>query len=211
MKKNIIKKRISYICVGGLLFVVCMSGMMRWFILFASHDHIIATADIAQVESCQHVIILGARVYDDGRMSGILQERALAALDVYNEGKVCSILISGDSYKKNGGIYDEVKPVYDLLIASGVDPAIIVTDRDGYDTFASMCNARDIFGVGQVLIVTQDFHLARAVYLARACGLDATGYVAYKYPYHNKMEKVRNYMREFPAAVKAICEVCLKR
>ena len=194
-------------CLIAVLMMVIVSA--RIYILHFSEEYIIATDHIRDIELCQNVIILGARVYDDGRMSGILRERALAAIDVYNERDVCEILISGDGFEKNGG-GDEIVPVKNFLIENGVDPHVIVEDGYGFDTFHSMQNARDIFDCENALIVTQAFHLPRAVYIARTLGIDAMGYTAYKYPYESQWEKRRNFLREFPASVKAIFEVSFR-
>lgn len=199
-------KTILKIFFGTIFVLVIVVISARIYILYASEDYIILTGDFGKVDQCQNVIILGARVYDDGCMSGILRERALAAIDIYNEEKVCNILISGDGFGKNGG-GDEVVAVKNFLVENGVDPAVIVEDGNGFDTFHSMKNARDIFFLEHVLIVTQYFHLPRAVYIARAVGIDAKGYVAYKYPYKSQWEKWWNFSREFPAAAKAVVEV----
>lgn len=198
------KKNIFFIVIIGILFLMIL---MRWHVVHSSKDYIIPVDEFSRVSNCQNVVILGSRVHENGKMSGILQERAMAAVDLYNQNKVCSILISGDSFGKNGSDYDEISPVKDFLIMEGIESEIIITDGEGFDTFASIKNSRDKLGYESALIVTQEFHLSRAVYIARALGMNAEGYTAYKYPYQNKMEKWRNYLRELPAAVKAIFEV----
>lgn len=205
------KKRIFVLIFVIIGVFACISVCARWFIVRDSVDYIIATDELYNISDCQNVVILGSSVHGDGSMSGILRERAMTALDVYNTGKVCRILITGDCHVDNGYVYDEITPVQEFLIDAGVNSQIIIIDGDGFDTFQSMKNVRDVFGLQRIIIVTQDFHLARAIYIARRLGLDAQGYIAYKYSYQYKTEKLRNGIREFPAALKAIYETTFRK
>ncbi|PID52638.1 MAG: hypothetical protein CR972_01005 [Candidatus Moraniibacteriota bacterium] len=204
------KSKKKYIIGFLLIFIVLIlcAIFSRYFVLSYSKEFIFQANEIEQLEECQNVIVLGAMLYSNGQMSGMLKERAMATMDIYNEGKVCKILISGDGASKNGS--DEVKAVRQYLIENGVDKNVILEDKEGFDTFQSMKNARDIFHFENALVITQTFHLSRAVYIARALDIDARGYVAYKYPYKSQWEKRRNFFREYPAAVKAVYEVIFK-
>lgn len=206
--KNVSGKIIYVISIGGVL--LCALIGVRFYITLFSKEYIFEADDIDRIENCQNVIVLGSRVYKNGEMSGILMERALATVDLYDAGKVCHILISGDSFGKNSSDYDEVTPVKTYLIEQGVDPYIIMEDGSGFDTFHSMKNARDIFGFEDALVVTQMFHLSRAVFIGRELDMDTRGYIAYKYPYSNQWEKRQDNIREYPAAIKAIFEVYVR-
>jgi SanA protein len=120
----------------------------------------------------QAAIVLGALVYPDGRMSSVLADRVAAAARLYREGRVEKVLVSGDHHSRT---YDEVTPMRARLVALGVSPRDVFEDHAGFDTWSSMVRARKIFDAHSVIVVTNGFHLARAVYLARRAGLVAGG------------------------------------
>src|SRR6185295_18531017 len=93
-------------------------------------------------------------------------------IELYKAGTVSKILVSGDNSTVS---HNEVNPVRDYLLASGIPDRDIFLDHAGFDTYSTMYRARDIFGVASILIATQSFHLPRAVFIARALGVDAYG------------------------------------
>jgi len=186
------------VLVGSVLYAA------RWRVVSVGMENIFDIENIAQIDDCQNVVVLGAQVRSDGSMSKILAERAMAALDLYGAGKACRIIISGDARKEKNYTYDEVTPVKEYLLANGVPEELIIVDGDGYDTFASMRNVHDKFGVDRVVVVTQRFHLPRALYIGHMLGMDVTGFVAYRMPYTHITKKWKDELREWPAAVKAV-------
>ena len=127
------------------------------------------------------VMILGAAVYRDGTISTILKDRLDTAIDLYRSGKATKLLVSGDHRKQN---YNEVGAMRAYLLEQGVPATAIVVDHAGFDTYSSMYRARHVFGAARLTVVTQRFHLARALFLAAANGLDAKGVVADRHRYH---------------------------
>ena len=117
-------------------------------------------------------LVLGAQVYPDGAPSRFLAGRLDLARRLYERGRVDSILVSGDSRAPEG---DEPGVMRDHLLAAGVPAEAIRLDRGGFDTYESCLRARDVFGVDRVTILTQTYHLPRAVGTARLLGLDALG------------------------------------
>lgn len=160
--------------------------------------------DLNVVPETQAALVLGARVFNDGRMSSILMDRAKTALDLYEIGKVDKLLLSGDHGTKE---YDEVNTLKEFFLDSGVPAEDIFLDHAGFDTYDSIYRARDIFQVRSVTIVTQDFHLPRAVFIARYLGLDAYGATADRQEY---LANWRNHIREVPARFKAFVNVVFK-
>lgn len=147
-------------------------------------------------------IVLGASVVH-GVPSPLLAKRADAALALYRKGKVKKILVTGD----NGALsHDEVTPVREYLLDAGVPPQDIFLDHAGFDTYSSMYRARDVFQAHSLTIATQDFHLPRALWIARRLGLPAYGYIA-----EGGESSLRNYLREIPASLKALLEVSIRR
>jgi SanA protein len=146
-------------------------------------------------------IVLGARVYPDGTPSPMLADRLATGVELYRLGKVDKLLMSGDHGTTT---YDELKVMLRYCLDRGVPDEDVFTDHAGFDTYDTMYRARDVFKVTDALVVTQDFHLPRAVYIARTLGLDATGVVADIQPY---VREWRFALREWPARVKAFFQL----
>ena len=137
-------------------------------------------ASAADAPAAQVAIVLGARVSPGGRPSPMLADRLETGLELYRLGKVEKLLLSGD----HGTIpYDEVNAMRDYVMERGVPAEDVFMDHAGFSTFDTMYRARDVFLVRDALVVTQDFHLARAVYTARSLDLEATGVSADRRPY----------------------------
>lgn len=156
-------------------------------------------------------IILGASVYSDGALSPLLEERAKTALELYKSGSVKKILVSGDNRVPS---YNEVIPIRAYLIENGVPAENIFADFAGFNTYDSVYRAREIFGAENVLIVTQDFHLPRAIYAGRKIGLNAYGVPAGRSSGNRNLSErnsnapvFKNEIRETFATVKTFFEV----
>jgi vancomycin permeability regulator SanA len=148
-------------------------------------------------------IVLGARVYSDGQPSPMLADRLETGLELYRAGNVKKILVSGDHGQHR---YDETNAMRDYLLERGVPIEDVFMDHAGFDTYDTMYRAREVFLVKDALVVTQGFHLARAVYTARRLGLDAVGVPADRRPYADER---RFAVRDWFARVKAFLEVNL--
>jgi SanA protein len=147
------------------------------------------------------VIVLGAGLKPDNTPSNVLRDRLMVALALYNEGRVEKILCSGD----NGQIqYDEVNAMRVWLIERKVDADDIFLDHAGFDTYDTVTRAAEIFGVTNAVIVTQDFHLPRALYIAQAKGIKAQGVSASLEQY---IAQDAYRIREIPSRIKAFFEV----
>ena len=147
-------------------------------------------------------MVLGASV-SRGAPSPVLARRADLAIALYKADKVSKILVTGD----NGAFsHDEVTPVRKYLLDAGIPGADIFLDHAGFDTYSSMYRARDVFAVESMIIVTQDFHLPRALWIARHLGMTAYGVAA-----NDVRGTVYGYMREIPASIKAVLNVSTSR
>jgi SanA protein len=159
---------------------------------------------LADVPARPVAIVLGALVHSDGTPSGMLEDRLQTALELYRAGRVKKIIVSGDHGRT---AYDEVNVMRRWLQDRRVAPQDIFMDHAGFDTYNTMARARQVFGVDSAIVVTQDFHLPRAVYLARAAGIDAVGLKADRFDYPNMWYHA---VRESAARVKAFAEVQLR-
>jgi len=154
------------------------------------------------VPRAEVAIVLGASVVA-GKPSPILADRANAAIALHSAGKVGKILVTGD----NGTLtYNEVAPVRQYLLDAGIPAQDIFLDHAGFDTYSSMYRAEEVFQARSAIVVTQDFHLPRALWIARHLGLTAYGVTA-----EGGTRSPYNYVREIPASLKALFEVWTRR
>lgn len=119
------------------------------------------------------IIVLGASVREDKKPSPILQARLDTALDLYKKGVAPKVLVSGDNDGKD--FYDEITPMLNYLKDGGVPSEDIFCDHKGYNTFASMVRAKQIFGIKHAVVVTQSFHLPRAIYIGQKADMKTRG------------------------------------
>lgn len=145
-----------------------MFGPWAWVGLESrGHVHMIDSAPSAPV-----ALVLGAGLNPDGTPSPFLAGRLEVARALHESGRVRVLLVSGDNRVAN---YDEPTAMRDWLVAHDVPAEHVVLDFAGRDTYDSCTRAQRIFGVARVLVVSQGYHLPRAVTTCRAVGLDAEG------------------------------------
>jgi len=160
-------------------------------------------------ESFRHAeaaLVLGARVWPDGRPSRFLQERVVTGVRLYRRGLVDRIIMSGAGEDSSG--HGEPTVMRRVAQAAGVPAHDIIEDPFGVDTFSSCLRARDEFGVRSVIVATQEFHVPRAVWLCERLGLEAQG--AYPAPILTE-HTVRGHVREVAATAKAMMDLARGR
>ncbi len=150
-------------------------------------------------------LVLGAGLRDDGTPSDVLRDRLDEALALYRQGRVTRILVSGDHRTAR---YDEPNAMRRWLEDHGVPPEAVFMDHAGLDTYSSVWRARHVFGASRIVVVTQRFHLARAVFVARTLGMEAEGAAADRRPYRGM---VWLELREVASRTKALGDVTLGR
>jgi vancomycin permeability regulator SanA len=165
-----------------------------------AHGHVYTEA---AVPAAPVALVLGAEVYPDGNPSPFLAARLEIARKLLADGKVRAILVSGDHM--NWG-YNEPGAMFQWLVDRGVPSRRIVLDHAGFDTYDSCARAREVFGVSQAIVVTQSYHIDRAVALCRHLGVEATGVAddtvrIYREPWRNSVGRERG------AVVKALGDV----
>jgi len=193
-----------YMRMRVLVPVLCVVGLgigLFVYIVAQTHGHIYTT--IQQAPKAEVAMVLGASVTSKGVLSPVLKQRADKAIELYDAGRVKKILVTGDDGTKE---HNEVYPVGKYLVASGIPQENIFLDHAGFDTYSSMYRARDVFGVTSVLVVSQYFHLPRAIFIARHLGLEASGVDA-----SNDESYIKNSLREVPAFVKALIDLSVGR
>jgi vancomycin permeability regulator SanA len=159
----------------------------------------------ADVPARPVALVLGAGLTPDGNPTPLLQWRIDVAAELYRTGRVRALLMSGD----HGTVdHDEVDAMSRAAQARGVPASAVVTDHAGFDTFSSCYRARHVFGVRQAVVVSQGWHLPRAVWLCRQEGIDAVGAATV-----NAAGSVDTFgaVREVPADLKAMIDVATGR
>lgn len=169
----LILKVLVALVVGSAFFVVALRAWTDWRY---SRD----TYAPAEVPPRPVAIVFGAGVYPDGRLSPILADRVSTAVELYRAGKVGKLLMTGDNRFAD---YNEPGYMRAYALELGVPDENIVLDYAGRRTYDSCYRARHIFGVDAAILVTQAYHLDRALYTADRLGIDALGVAADKRDY----------------------------
>lgn len=145
------------------------------------------------------VLVLGCGLKPDGSPSNMLEDRLKIAVELYKAGWADKILMTGDGVSREG--YDEVATMTAFALDKGVPEQAILRDPAGLTTYDSLYRARDLYGLHTMVVVTQEYHLYRALYLADALGLDAVGVASDLRPYR---AQVYREVREVFARDKAV-------
>jgi SanA protein len=175
-----------------LLFVASFPWGWRWAIQTYYAPHIYTVHDVAQLplpaaeasvleeNSIRVAIVYGAAVQPSGRLSAVLHDRMETAVMLYEAGYVDKLLLSGDNRTAD---YNEPAAMMAYALARGVDPTDVQPDYAGLRTYDTCYRARHIFGVETAVLVTQEFHLPRALFTCRNMGIEAVGVASDLRPY----------------------------
>ena len=164
--------------------------------------------DVSAVPPVRVAIVFGAGLEDDGTPSGMLADRLDAAIALHREGRVQRLLLTGDHSRDD---YDEVNAMRRYALARGVPASDLASDFAGFRTYDSCYRARAIFGVERAVLITQRYHLPRALYTCRGLGIDSIGLGSQdwgKYP--NGMMATYTW-REWLASAVALWQVNVTR
>lgn len=135
-------------------------------------DNILTPEQAAELSDVDCILVLGCKVHDDGTPSAMLRDRLLQSIHLYQLGASPKLLMSGDHGQHR---YDEVNAMKQFALDAGVPSQDIFMDHAGFSTYESVYRAKEIFGVDKILIVTQEYHLYRALYIARQFDIEAYG------------------------------------
>ncbi len=195
MKRKLLRRLLLCIAALAAAGVLAFAGVNIY--VTASAAQKIVSAEEAAALDADCILILGSSVYGDS-LGAMVENRVQTGLSLLEAGASDKLLLSGDHGKEN---YDEVNAMKQYCVDRGVDPDVVFLDHAGFSTYESMYRAKAIFGVQKLVIVTQRYHLSRAVYIANALGMDAYG-VAATDPSTGILPRLRNLVRESAARVK---------
>ena len=149
-------------------------------------SNIISAESASEIEDVDCIIVLGCLVKSNGEPSDMLADRLTRGIELYFLGAAPKILMSGDHGSKK---YDEVTVMKQYAVDSDVPSSDVFMDHAGFSTYDSIYRAKEIFGADKIIIVTQEYHLYRALYIAEKLGIEAYGVSADLRPYRNQMER----------------------
>lgn len=201
------KKILRYtLCI--LLALTFLAGLMVFglnvAVKSATKDKILTPQEAAQLQDVDCILVLGCGVRDDGTPSAMLEDRLKRAVELYALGAAPKLLMTGDHGRVD---YDEVATMKAFAVEAGIDAEDVFMDHAGFSTYESMYRAKEIFQVKKVLIVSQEYHLYRAIYIAQKLGMEAYGVAA---DYRSYSGQTSNNIREILARVKDFGTCLLK-
>ncbi len=164
--KKIIKYLIILIVIGILTVL-----SINFYVVLSTKKQITNLSELKNKNDYDCIIVLGAGIWGD-RPSPMLQDRLDEAIKLYEEGKAPKIIMSGDNGQEG---YDEVNVMKDYAIEKGIPSEDIFMDHAGFSTYESIYRAKEIFQVKKAIIITQKYHLYRALYIANKLDLDVIG------------------------------------
>jgi len=200
---RVLRRTVFWGAVAAAIAITAGSFCSLW-VRASAFGHVYAESSVPPAPVA---IVLGAEVYPGGEPSPFLAARLDIAKRLLDEGKVRAILVSGDHSRWD---YDEPGSMQVYLVARGVPAARVVLDYAGFDTYDSCARAKRVFGVRKAIVVTQSYHIDRAVTLCRGQGIDASGIGddsvrVYTEPW------AHSYVREQGAIVKAALDAISHR
>ncbi|AWH75008.1 hypothetical protein DCS32_12800 [Dokdonia sp. Dokd-P16] len=196
-------KKFIAVALIGIILLICGVYALSHHIESSTKDQTFTRS--SKVPEVYTVIVLGASVRANGNLSTMLEDRVASALKLYNEGRVTRFLLSGDNGTAS---YNEPKAMKAYLMDKGVPEDDIFLDYAGFDTYDSMYRASSVFNVKEAIVVTQEFHLPRALYIANKLDLTYYGFVGDKRTYQRESANKR---RELLANVKAFLELTINK
>ena len=155
----------------GVLGAGAVFGIDAW-VRHSVQDRILTEAQAASLQDIDCIVVLGCKVYDDGSPSAMLEDRLKQAEALYKLGAAPKLLMSGDHSRTD---YNEVGAMKAHAEEAGIPGEDVFMDHAGFSTYESLYRAKEIFGAEKVIIVTQEYHLYRALYIAQRMGLEAWG------------------------------------
>ncbi len=172
MKKRHSLKVAAIILICVLLAAVGMVCGINFYVKNRSVAYLVTPDEAASLSDVDCILVLGCKVKDDGTPSDMLRDCLTKAIELYEAGAASKLLMSGDHGRKE---YDELAIMKQYAIDAGVPSSDIFMDHAGFSTYESVYRAKEIFKASKIIIVTQEYHLYRALYLARELGIEAFG------------------------------------
>ena len=164
-------KKVTMILAIIVVILALIILTINLYVKETTKKQIINNSDYTKLENIDCIIVLGTGIWGD-KPSPMLEDRLLEGINLYNNNVSNKIIMSGDHGREE---YDEVNIMKNYAIEKGVPSENIFMDHAGFSTYESIYRAKEIFKAKKVVIVTQKYHLYRALYIANQLGLEAYG------------------------------------
>lgn len=199
------KKKTKILIALASIFIVLISAFfgINLYVKLSVKNRIISIEKAQKLEDVDAIIILGAGVWD-GKPSPLLKDRLTTGIKAYNCKISDKIIMSGDHGKED---YDEVNTMKDYAISEGIPSENIFMDHAGFSTYDSIYRAKEVFKAKKIVIITQEYHLYRALYISKKLGIEAYGIKAVP---KNYPDNVKRELREVLARDKDFFKCILK-
>ena len=203
MKKKIIFRIFCILVCLGVLGAAAVLGI-NGYVKTSTKAQILTPEQAAQLEGVDCILVLGCYVHENGNPSDMLHDRLQMGVELYDLGAAPKLLMTGDHGRTT---YDEVDAMKTFAVDAGIPSENVFMDHAGFSTYESMYRAKEIFQAEKILIVTQEYHLYRAIYIAESLGLEAYGVSA---DYRSYSGQLGRDVREILARVKDFGSTLLK-
>ncbi len=187
-----------WLCILGIVFTLAANLA----VVKTTDDRIITPQEAAALQDIDCILVLGCFVQGNGTPSPMLHDRLNQGMELYHMGAAPKLLMSGDHGQKN---YDEVTAMKQFAVDRGAPSQDVFMDHAGFSTYESIYRAKEIFQADKILIVTQEYHLSRALYIAKRLGVEAYGVAS---DYRAYAGQTSRDVREFLARTKDLT-VCI--
>ncbi len=177
-------KKVIIVILSLVLLSIVGILTVNFYVILSTKDRIISIEEAKKLNDIDCILVLGAGVYQN-KPRPMLEDRILMGIDLYNNKVAPKIIMSGDHGQED---YDEVNVMKNYAVDAGIDSSDIFMDHAGFSTYDSIYRLKEIFEVDKVVIVTQKYHLYRALYIAKELGIEAYG--------------VSSNLREYPGQFK---------
>ncbi|HLU12293.1 MAG TPA: ElyC/SanA/YdcF family protein [Oceanobacillus sp.] len=196
-------RRLLIIGIGLFMLAILGIAFLRGFSAVQASGYIYS---LDAVPERPVAIVFGAQVFPSGRLSAMLADRVRLGAELYRSGKVQALLFTGDNSEVT---YNEPEAMRRYALELGIPDEAITLDYAGFSTYDSCYRARDIFLVNQAILVTQDFHLDRALLICNALGVDSVGVAAdvMRPTGYARRSLLMSELREFPATALAVFDL----
>ena len=191
---------LSCLAVIGIATVLCLN----FYVKHIGGKNILTPEEALKLDDVDCILVLGCRVKENGEPSAMLYDRLKRGIELYEQGVAPKIIMSGDHGTKE---YDEVNTMKDVAVATGVPSRDVFMDHAGFSTYESVYRAKEIFKAEKIIIVTQDYHLYRALFIAKQLGIEAYGVNA---DYRSYLGQSKREIREILARCKDFVNTIFK-
>ena len=169
--RQILLRIVIVLLILAVVIVAAAVGISAYTVHRTS-GRILSDADAAKLENVDCILVLGCKVHSDGEPSAMLEDRLKQSVALYQANAAPKLLMSGDHGQES---YNEVKSMRQYAIDCGIPSSDVFMDHAGFSTYESIYRAKEVFQAKKIIIVTQQYHLYRALYVAEALGVEAYG------------------------------------